>query len=191
MSSPSKRRSVSSPRRAQASLLGMNTPLETERLALRPFRASDAEAWHAIWGDPEVIWWGASESLEKSRAGLERLIAKEREWPAGIGWLAVSRKGEDEIIGDVLLQQAPFAPGIEIGWHFRRHAWGQGYATEAARAVLERAFAEGALERVYAIVALENPRSLRIVEKLGMAAEKDMEYAGLPHRLFAIERPAG
>jgi len=167
----------------------MNNPLETERLSLRPFTSDDAEGWHAIWGDPEVIWWGASKSFENSRRSLERLIAKEADWPAGIGWLAVRRRGEQEIIGDVLLQPAPFAPGIEIGWHFRRHAWGQGYATEAARAVLERCFAEGVCDRVYAIVALQNARSLRIVEKLDMEAEKDMEYAGLPHRLFA--RDAG
>ena len=110
---------------------GMNHPLETERLALRPFTLDDAEAWHAIWGDREVIWWGASESFENSRTALERLLDRETEWPAGIGWLAVRRQGDDEIIGDVLLQPAPFAPGIEIGWHFRRHAWGKGYATAA------------------------------------------------------------
>jgi RimJ/RimL family protein N-acetyltransferase len=165
----------------------VNHPLETERLALRPFTLDDAEAWHAIWGDPEVIWWGASESFENSRTGLARLLEREAEWPAGIGWLAVSRKGEEEILGDVLLQPAPFAPGIEIGWHFRRHAWGHGYATEASRAVLERCFDEGTCDRIYAIVALTNARSLRVVEKLGLAAEKDMEYAGLPHRLFVRE----
>ena len=165
----------------------MNRALETERLSLRPFRLEDAGGWHDIWGDSEVIWWGASESFEKSRAGLERLIAKEATWPDGIGWLAVRLKGTDEIIGDVLLQPAPFAPGIEIGWHFRRRAWGNGYATEAAQAVLNRCFEEGTCDRIYAIVALENARSLRIVEKLGMPAEKDMEYTGLPHRLFAVE----
>jgi RimJ/RimL family protein N-acetyltransferase len=168
----------------------MNRPLETQRLSLRPFTLEDAEAWHAIWGDPEVIWWGASESFEKSRAGLERLLAKEATWPDGIGWLAVRRRGEEEIIGDLLLQPAPFAEGIEIGWHFRRHAWGNGYATEAARAGLERALAEGACDRIYAIVAHRNTRSLRIVEKLGMPAERDLEYAGLPHRLFVIASTA-
>ncbi len=169
----------------------MTTPLETERLSLRPFAADDVEGFHAIWGDPDVIWWGASESLEKSREGFERLLARHAEWPADIGWLAVRRKGEDEILGDVLLQPAPFAPGIEIGWHFRRDAWGRGYATEAARAVLQRAFRDGVVERIYAIVALTNERSLRIVEKLGFGVEKDMTYAGLPHRLFAQDEPPG
>lgn len=169
----------------------MNRALETERLSLRPFTSEDAEAWFAIWGDPEVIWWGADATFKESAATFHRLVAAEAEWPGGVGWLAVCRKGEEEIVGDILLQPAPFAPGIEIGWHFRRSAWGQGYATEAARAVLERALAEGVAGRIYAAVALENPRSLRVVEKLGMKAEKDMEYSGLPHRLFAIEPSAG
>ena len=59
----------------------MNRPLDTERLALRPFTLDDVEGFHAIWGDPEVIWWGASESLDDSRAGLERLLAREATWP--------------------------------------------------------------------------------------------------------------
>ena len=53
--------------------------------------------------------------------------------------------------------------------------------------MLDRCLDEGTCDRIYAIVALTNARSLRVVEKLGMAAEKDMEYAGLPHRLFARE----
>ena len=165
----------------------MNRALETNRLSLRPFTHDDDGGWHAIWGDPEVIWWGASDSFEKSRASLERLLANEATWPDGIGWLAVRRRGEVEIIGDVLLQPAPFVEGIEIGWHFRKHAWGRGFATEAARAVLERCLGDGVCDRIYAIVAIENAPSLRVAEKLGMTAERDREYAGLPHRLFAVE----
>ena len=54
--------------------------------------------------------------------------------------------------------------------------------------MLDRCLAEGTCDKVYAIVALGNERSMRVVEKLGLVAEKDMEYADLPHRLFAIER---
>ena len=167
----------------------MNHPLDTERLHLRPFVEADAEAWHAIWGDPDVIWWGASPSLARSTAGLTRLIAAERErWPDGIGWLAVMEKGSDEIVGDVLLQPAPFVSGVEVGWHFRKHVWNRGYATEAARATIERAFADRALDEVYALVALENAASLRVAAKLGMESVRDMEYEGLPHRLFVRKR---
>jgi len=173
----------------------MNRAFDTERLHLRPFREDDAEAWHAIWGDPDVIWWGPSESLEKSAAGLARLVRAEREkWADGLGWLAVLERGSDEIVGDVLLQPAPFVEGVEVGWHIRKHVWNRGYATEAARATVEQAFRTGLCDEVYAIVALQNVPSLRVAAKLGMEAVKDMEYAELPHRLFVrkatpTERP--
>jgi RimJ/RimL family protein N-acetyltransferase len=163
----------------------VNRPLETVRLDLRPFAADEADAWHSIWGDPDVIWWGANDSFERSREQIKRLVAAEATWPDGVGWLAVRKRGDDEVIGDVLVQPAKFVEGIEIGWHFRKEAWGHGYATEASRAVLERCLAEGVTDKVYAIVALENARSLRVADKLGMKAECDMEYAGLPHRLFS------
>lgn len=166
----------------------MNYSFDTERLHLRPFREDDAQAWHAIWGDPDVIWWGASESLEESTFVLERLLAAERDkWPAGLGWLAVLEQGSDEVIGDVLLQPAPFVDGIEVGWHFRQHVWNRGYATEAARCAVEKVFETGLCDEVYAIVALQNESSLRVAEKLDMRAVKDMEYADLPHRLFVLE----
>ena len=48
----------------------------------------------------------------------------------------------DDIVGDVMLQPPPFVDGIEVGWHMRTHVWRRGYATEAARAVIDRALAE-------------------------------------------------
>ena len=165
----------------------MNRPVETERLDLRPFTADDADGWHGIWGDPEVIWWGASESLENSTRSLLRLIEAEKGWPDGIGWLAVREKGRDGIVGDVLVQPGPFPDeGTEIGWHFRTHVQGRGYATEAARAAAEQCFALGACDRLYALVEENNAPSLRVASKLGMTTEKTVEHAGLPHRLFLL-----
>jgi RimJ/RimL family protein N-acetyltransferase len=163
--------------------------LMTPRLALRPWSMDDADAFHAIWGDPEVIWWGAAATFEESRAGLERVLAREAAWPEGVRWFAVMPRDGGEILGDVLLQPAKFADGIEIGWHFRRDAWGHGFATEAARRVLRYGFDDVGLERILAIVATTNARSLRVVDKLGLAFVEALEYAGLPHRLFAIDAP--
>jgi RimJ/RimL family protein N-acetyltransferase len=136
-----------------------------------------------------VIRWGPSPSLEASRAGLERLLHRERGWPPGIGWLAVTDPTSGVALGDVLLQPAPFVDGIEIGWHFRRSAWGHGHATEAARAVADRALLTGASERLHAIVATRNARSLRVAEKVGMTRVRTQECAGLPHLLFVREAP--
>ena len=171
--------------------LDANERIETERLILRPWAPGDVEAFHGIWGDPEVIWWGANETIDQTREGYAQLLERHGTWPAGLGWFALTEPDREAILGDVILQPAKFVDGIEIGWHLRRDAWGKGYATEAARAVLAHAFETVGLERVYAIVATHNERSLRIIEKLGLTPVKDMEYAGWPHRLFAIDRPAG
>lgn len=163
--------------------------LETERLRLRPWTEEDLSAFHAIWGDPEVIWWGANTSLQETRGGYERLLERHAEWPEGLLWFAVTPRDSDDILGDVILQPAPFVDGIEIGWHFRRDTWGQGYATEAARAVLRHGFETVGLDRIFAIVATRNAASLRVTEKLGMKPVTEMEYAKLPHVLFALDAP--
>lgn len=165
--------------------------IQTERLTLRPWRADDLAAFHQIWGDPEVIWWGANESLEVTRSAFERLLGRHADWPAGVRWYAIVERATGAIVGDVLLQPARFVEGIELGWHLCRAAWGRGLATEAARAAQEQAFREGAVERIHALVALRNERSLRVAAKLGLRPVREMEYEGLPHRLFAIDRPPG
>ena len=169
----------------------MSFTLETERLALRPLTPEDHEGFHAIWGDPEVIWWGAHGNAEETAAGLQRVIDRTRDCPPGVAWHAIRRRGEEEILGDVVLQPAPFIEGLEVGWHLRRDAWGHGYATEAARGLIGHVFAAGLAERLYAAVAHTNEPSLRVVDRLGMRYVKDITHGGLPHRLFVIDRPAG
>lgn len=175
---------TSLPRPGGDSIGIMQAPLETERLRLRPFEADDLDAWFAIWGDAEVIWWGPSPSLEATREPYRRLLAQEPAWPDGIGWLAVIERDTDAIVGDVMLQPAPFVDGIEVGWHFRPPVWNRGYATEAAGAMVDRAFREGVLEVVYAAVATTNAPSLRVAAKLGMNALKRFPLEGMEHCLF-------
>jgi RimJ/RimL family protein N-acetyltransferase len=168
---------------------GVIEPLDTERLHLRPFTEDDAEAWYAIWGDPEVIWWRPQEDFASATTGLIRLVKRHADWPDGIGWLAIVEPETGDVVGDVILQPAPFVDGIEVGWHLRRHVWGRGYATEAAEALIARAFRNRVVDRIWAIVAIENTRSLAVAARLGMKAERDMEWTDRPHRLFVIERP--
>lgn len=164
----------------------MQAPLDTGRLSLRPFEAGELEAFFSIWGDPDVIWWGAMPDLETARPRYERLLAQERAWPDGVGWLSVREKGGADVVGDVLLQPAPFVDGLEVGWHLRPHVWNRGYATEAARAVLERVFRDAVAEAVYAAVSTRNAPSLRVAEKLGMRTVKTFTLSGLPHELFVL-----
>lgn len=165
------------------------TELLTERLRLRSWTPDDLDALHAIWGDPQVIWWGENKSIDESRRMLEKLIEHRGIWPGGMEWFAITRRDDPQVIGDVLLQPARFIEGPEIGWHMHRDAWGRGYATEGARAVIEHSFTTLGLDAVHAVVETSNAPSLRVVEKLGMTRVKELTYADLPHVHFMRRSP--
>ncbi|MGL4543710.1 MAG: GNAT family N-acetyltransferase, partial [Polymorphobacter sp.] len=76
----------------------------------------------------------------------------------------------------------PIAADVEIGWRFAQHAWGQGYATEAARAALVHGFADPAVKRIAAITTLANRESWRVMERLGMTRDfaADFDHPQVP-----------
>jgi RimJ/RimL family protein N-acetyltransferase len=159
------------------------------RLGMRPWLPTDLTPFHAIFGDPRVIWWRQPKlDLTESRAGLARAVEEQNQPAAGLGRFAVEVLGTSAVVGNVMLRPASFAEDIEVGYHFAFDAWGHGYATEAARATLEYGFTEIRLERVVAAVALQNTRSLRVMDKLGMVPTHEREHGGLPHRMFECRR---
>jgi RimJ/RimL family protein N-acetyltransferase len=159
---------------------------ESERLVMRPWTIADAEAFHRIWADPRVIFWGsASKTLEETRGALGRVIARCDEQP-GLGWFAVVDRATGESVGNVVLQPAPFHAGVEIGWHFEHRVWGRGYATEAARAALAHAFGALRLEQIVAAILPDNLRSKRVAEKAGLQPIGMVTHASLLHELWEI-----
>jgi ribosomal-protein-alanine N-acetyltransferase len=152
---------------------------------MRPWRSSDLAEFYAIFGDERVIWWGKHQiSQAQARLDLERVIAEQDLPEQGLGRFAVVLERPKLIVGNVILRPAGFDAGIEVGYHIAHDAWGQGYATEAARAALEYGFEVIGLMRVVAAVALRNSASLRVMEKLAMLPTHEAELLGLPHRLF-------
>ncbi|GAA0415999.1 GNAT family N-acetyltransferase [Streptomyces luteireticuli] len=124
---------------------------------------ADAEALHAVYGDPEVMaWW--TRPATASVAGTRRLLAEESERRGAALWTV--RAGNGTVVGVAGLLGAVEIPGLT--WILARHAWGQGFATEAAAAVVEHAFAHDGLERVEAWVEADNARSLAVCRRLGM-----------------------
>jgi RimJ/RimL family protein N-acetyltransferase len=84
----------------------------------------------------------------------------------------------------------PLGPHVEIGWRLMRSAWGQGYATEAARAVRDYAFNTLGLQRLIAMIDPSNLASIRVAKKIGMCYEKDILLEGYTHpdHLYVIAR---
>ncbi len=164
--------------------------MSTARLQLRLWRLEDAESFHRIWGDPEVVFWGAAKDVTASRAMLVRVQERCAGLPAPVGWHAIIEAETGEIVGNVVLQPAPFAPGdLEVGWHLRRDRWGRGYATEAARLLMGRAFASTSIARLVCAILPVNVRSQRVARRLGFAvAVSDVPHGGLAHDVWSVGR---
>jgi RimJ/RimL family protein N-acetyltransferase len=146
-------------------------PLVTERLELRRFTADDLEPLLAVFADAEVMRYVGAERRPLRRSQVSALMSRaEADWAEhGFGLLAVTERGTGRLVGEAGLQHLEEGPDIELGYTLGRVAWGRGYATEAARAVLRWGFAGLRLQRIVAVADPANVTSLRVLEKLGMA----------------------
>jgi RimJ/RimL family protein N-acetyltransferase len=164
--------------------------LETDRLLLRQWREPDLEPFARLNADPVVMeHFPAPQSRAESDAAARRFQTTiERD---GYGLWALEVRGGDDFIGFVGLAvprwDLPFMPCTEIGWRLARSAWGNGYATEAALAVLDCAFGTIGLDQVVSFTATTNLRSQRVMERIGMHRDpgEDFDHPALPegHRL--------
>lgn len=147
----------------------MNAPLEleTKRLKLRQLRESDHDAHAAMMGDPEVVrFLGDGKPLDRPQA-WRAMAGILGHWQLrGFGFWALEDKTTGAFLGRAGLWQPEGWPMLEVGWTLAREAWGHGYATEAGRAALDVAFANGASE-VCSLILPANTRSIRVAERLG------------------------
>jgi RimJ/RimL family protein N-acetyltransferase len=147
--------------------------LQTPRLHLRPIRPNDAEDLLVARGDAAVMryWdWPPQTSVDEVRAIIARHMD---EIDSGtVQWWAVALTPRGPAIGECDLSEIdPHHRRAEMGFLFRRSAWGQGYAQEAAARVLRYAFEDLGLERLWARFHVGNAGSQRLLEKLGFADE--------------------
>lgn len=175
--------------------------LRTERLVLRGWRDEDRAAFAALNADPEVMEHFRS-TLDRATSDAEAAVMAATLEQDGWGHWAVTLRDDDAFLGftglDVVDFPAAFTPATEIGWRFARHAWGHGYATEAARAVLAFAFERLALDEVVSFTATTNTRSQRVMERLGLHHDPadDFDHPRVPaghrlrrHVLYRLARP--
>jgi aminoglycoside 6'-N-acetyltransferase len=151
----------------------VTAPITTERLTLRTHRPDDLEPLRAYYGNPDVARylpfepWDddlARESLEKrlQRTGIQGDCTS----------LGVVAELDGRVIGDVVLWCSDDTrQRAEVGWAFHPDVAGQGYATEAVRAVLGVAFGTYGMQRVFAQLDARNTRSARLCERVGMTRE--------------------
>lgn len=162
--------------------------LETDRLLLRPIGPEDLDDFAALHAEPEVTrFLGA---LDRS-AAAERIRADEVEWrERGHGIFVVTHRESGEFLGRAGLKYWPQFVETELGWALRRDAWGNGYATEAARACAEWGFSNLDPPYLTAMIDPANSRSARVAARLGMTAAREDVLLGDPVVVYLLERPA-
>ena len=164
--------------------------IATERLLLRPWRESDREPFARINADPVVMeHFPAPLSRVESDEGVDRIEAHFRQ--RGFGLFAAELREERAFIGFIGLSvpdfETHFTPCVEIGWRLAPDYWGQGLATEGARAAVGYGLETLGLRELVSFTVPANMRSRRVMEKIGMTHDPadDFDHPNLPegHRL--------
>jgi RimJ/RimL family protein N-acetyltransferase len=164
--------------------------LETERLILRAFEPRDVAPHLEMSADPEVqrFLGGARDAY----GSFENLATHAGHWALrGYGNWAVERRDDGSFLGRVGLWEPPGWPGVEIGWKLARHAWGGGYATEAARAAIGWAFTALHQPELISLIHPDNVGSARVAERLGHVPHETLELGGKLGVRHVLARPPG
>lgn len=167
----------------------MPIELRTPRLRLRPLEPADREALHRLWIHPDVrrfLW----DDRVIEPAEVDGVIAASAATFAaeGFGHFALREEEAGPLLGTCGLHR--YAPGAEpeLLYSLAHERWGRGYATEAARAVVDDAFARLGLARVVARADLPNRDSQRVMQRLGMAYAGEEEAGGLRLVRYVLTR---
>lgn len=174
------------------------TELLTPRLRLHVWHPEDRAPLAALNADPEVM---AHFPAPLARADSDALVDRFQALIDQHGWgfWALSLRDSGRFIGfcglNAVAPAMPFAPAVEIGWRLARAHWGQGLASEAARAAARFAFTQLGLDEIVAFTALGNRRSRAVMVRLGMREAGEFDHAALPlghalrrHVLYRLAR---
>ncbi|WP_067696154.1 GNAT family N-acetyltransferase [Nocardia jejuensis] len=165
------------------------TVLETERLRLRPWTASESDIalWMGLHTDSEVTEFLGSYNWEST---VERLTAMEKLWTTrGHGQFVVESRADGRFLGRAGLNYWPQFDEVEAAWTFRREAWGNGYATEAAKGFLEWGFRTLPVPYIAAMIHPDNLRSKRVALRLGFTVLRSDILNKHPVIVHALYRP--
>ena len=165
--------------------------LETERLSLRWLATDDAAFILGLLNEPSWLQFIGDRGVRTVDDARNYILNGPVEMYArlGFGLYMVELKEDSSPMGLCGLIKRDFLEDVDVGFAFLPRYWGQGYAYEAAAAVLAYGQEVVGLKRIVAITALDNHRSARLLEKLGLRFERLVGYPGEDQavRLFAVE----
>lgn len=163
--------------------------IQTGRLTLRPAVDADRDAIAALNAHPRVgEWLGGVRDRAESDAFVDRVQAHQAEH--GFGFWVVERQADAFVVGMTGIWWTPDDVGlgrvVEIGWRFLPDAWGQGYATEAAKAALAYGFETVGLPEIIAFTARSNLASQSVMRRIGMSHDPARDF---DHPKLAEDHP--
>jgi RimJ/RimL family protein N-acetyltransferase len=167
---------------------------------LREWVPDDLAPFAALNADPRVMehYPSTLTRVESDAFARERIVPQFAE--RGFGWWAVEVPAVATFVGYVGLStpsfDAEFTPCVEIGWRLAFPYWGNGYATEAARAAIDYGFVHADLEEIVSFTAHANHRSIAVMKRLGMSYADEFDHPRFPpghrlrrHVLYRLARP--
>jgi RimJ/RimL family protein N-acetyltransferase len=164
--------------------------IATERLLLRPFREDDLDEFAALNADPEVVkYLGAGKPWSREETWMQ-MAAFLGHWELrGYGLWAVEERSSQKFIGRIGLLNSEGWYRLELAWTLTRSRWGEGFATEGARAALEYAFNVVKVDHIVSLIDSRNLPSIRVAERLGEKLEERIELRGKNVSVYGIGRP--
>lgn len=167
--------------------------LETPRLLLRPFTEADVDGLARMYADPEVIrYLGDGRPLDRVATWRAVAVYLGHTVLRGYGPFAVVERSSGRLVGRSGPWYPEGWPGLEVGWVIDRERWGEGLATEAARASLDHCFGALGASEVVSLIQPANVASVRVAEKLGARPERRIhDFLGVPDVDVWVHRPAG
>ncbi len=163
--------------------------IETERLILRQWTLEDVPSIVSIYGDSETMRLfgrGITFSPQELVESLKQVISEYVD--AGLGNQAVVEKGSLAVVGHCGVHRGSGTADAEADWLIARDRWGRGYATEAAAAVMRRAFDAQNLPAISGVARRENVASIAVMRKLGMSLVSECERHGFPSVVHRVTR---
>jgi RimJ/RimL family protein N-acetyltransferase len=163
--------------------------LRTKRLILRHFRSTDFDAYAAMCADPEVMRYlnPNGQVLSPGDAWREMAMLVGHWQLRGYGMWAVEEAHTQRFVGRVGLHYPEGWPDRELGWTLCRQFWGQGLASEAARAAAEYAFRELNWPHVISLITPGNARSIKVAERLGSKPAGIVFERGIEHVVYRLD----
>ncbi len=155
----------------------MRATIETERLIIRNLKPGDEKAVYAWAGDPDVAQYMIYPLYRSEADGIEWLKEREENADAPDDYdLGIVLKETGELIGSGGLVYHPENDTWNMGYNIRKDMWGNGYVVEAMQAIMDEIRKTRKIRAIEAQFAVENYKSQRVMEKLGMSYDRDSSF---------------